>query len=96
MGKKPIPSPVNLFDPRVDPGPPALQADSLPRSHVGSPLRMLLCYYFSKSTLTCEVELPLLSVICEGKFSFFKRIKFKLIPLIKRDHSRSCVLFIFK
>ena len=33
----PFPSPGNLPDPRIEPESPALQADSLPLSHLGSP-----------------------------------------------------------
>ena len=33
----PCPPPGNLPDPGIKPGPPALQADSLPLSHQGSP-----------------------------------------------------------
>ena len=34
----PCPPPGNLLDPRIEPGSPALQADSLPLSHQGSPI----------------------------------------------------------
>ena len=33
----PLPSPEDLPDPGIEPGSPALQADSLPLSHQGSP-----------------------------------------------------------
>ena len=34
---QPIPSPVDLLDPGIEPGPPALQADSLPTELSGKP-----------------------------------------------------------
>ena len=37
----PFPSPGDLTDPEVEPESPALQADSLSRSHQGSPFREL-------------------------------------------------------
>ena len=45
----PFPSPGDLPDPGIEPGFPALQADSLPLSHPGSPLkynRFTVLYYF--------------------------------------------------
>ena len=33
----PFPSPGDLPDPRIEPESPALQADSLPQSHLGNP-----------------------------------------------------------
>ena len=44
----PCPPPGDLPDPGIEPGSPALQADSLPLSHQGSPklwcLHMIKCY----------------------------------------------------
>ena len=37
----PFPSPGDLPDPRIEPGFPELQADSLPLSHKGSPCHVL-------------------------------------------------------
>ena len=38
----PFPSPGDLPDPGIEPGSPALQADSLPLCHLGSPLNVIL------------------------------------------------------
>ena len=38
----PCPSPEDLSDPRIEPGSPALQAGSLPRSHQGRPHTLLM------------------------------------------------------
>ena len=44
----PFPSPGHLPDPGIKPRSPALQADSLPLSHQGSPL---VLYFFSRLSL---------------------------------------------
>ena len=50
----PFPSPGDLPDPGIKPTSPALQADALPLSHLGSPLLLLLLLsHFSRVRL-CE------------------------------------------
>ena len=41
----PFPFPGHLPDPRIEPASPALQADSLPLSHQGSPLNHMVALY---------------------------------------------------
>ena len=44
----PFPSPGDLLDPGIEPGSPALQADSLPSEPPGNPKAGRLRYYFTK------------------------------------------------
>ena len=44
----PFPSPGDLLDPGIEPGSPALQADSLPSEPPGNPKVGRLRYYFTK------------------------------------------------
>ena len=39
----PVPSPGDLLDPWIEPGSPALQANSLPLSYQGSPTQLYMC-----------------------------------------------------
>ena len=51
----PLPSPRDLPDPGIEPGSPALQADSLPSEPLGKPLLVMhICDYMVK-TNTCHV-----------------------------------------
>ena len=42
-----VPSPADLPDPRIEPGSPALQADSLPTELSGKPIRIYTCIKFT-------------------------------------------------
>ena len=43
---RPFPSPGNLLNPGIEPGPPPLQADSLPSEPPGKPKMVLISSYF--------------------------------------------------
>ena len=45
----PFPSPGDLPNPRIKPQSPALQADSLPLSHQGSPMNIILVTNYIQS-----------------------------------------------
>ena len=54
----PFPSPEDLPDPGIEPGSPALQADSLPLSHLGNPYVFInKAYNSSYSLLLCRVRI---------------------------------------
>ena len=60
----PIPSPVDLPDPGIEPGSPALQADSLPTELLGKPVCMYACmcvytYIYTHVHTTCSVYMHL-------------------------------------
>ena len=55
----PLPSPGNLPDPGIEPGPPVLQADSLPSESPGKPLLTCLTVLVQKENLHRRFE-PLL------------------------------------
>ena len=53
--RKPIPSPADLPDPGIEPGSPALQADSLPAELLAKPLNMQMSECKSLSRVQLSV-----------------------------------------
>ena len=73
----PFPSPGDLSDPGLEPASPALAGDSLPLSHLGSPLIQLVsviaAFVFLRNYVLAHALVPLhllLSVLCSFTISF--------------------------
>ena len=62
---QPVPSPVDLPDPGIELGPPALQADSLPAEPPGTPKSVLNIHMSPPSWASLPLPIPPLQVITE-------------------------------
>ena len=85
----PLPSPGDLPDPGIEPGSPALQADSLPLSHQGSPLAEKECGKLcsvirnsSRQSITFHLRIPSMCThICAHIHTCLPRhVIFKCLP----------------